>query len=77
MKEGEPRQGSFKTYNTPHSPHRLKHRGYGPLSSARIVFDFRKRELLGLRVRAGNRSDRWIHLSGEDTKNGKPRKVKK
>jgi len=76
LKEGEPRKGFIGEPQYAALIEHAKEPWLRAFVECAYTFGFRKGELLSLRVNQCDLLDRWIRLSGSDTKNGRPRKVK-
>jgi len=76
LKESEPRQGFIEDPQYAALAAHAKATWMRAFIECAYSFGFRRGELLDLRVGAVDLLERWIHLSGAETKNGKPRKVK-
>jgi integrase len=76
LKEGEPRKGFITDPQYAVLMANAKEPWLRTFIECAYAFGFRKSELLNLRVGAVDLLERWIRLSGEDTKNGRPRIVK-
>lgn len=76
LKEGEPRKGFIEQPQYEALMTHAKEPWLRCFVECGYAFGFRKGELLNLRVGAVDLLERWIRLSGEDTKNGRPRTVR-
>jgi integrase len=76
LKEGEPRQGFIEDAGYAALAAHAKAPWLRAFIECCYTFGFRKSELLNIRVRLVDLLERWIHLSDENTKNDRPRKVK-